>query len=1128
MISHHERALRGHTGALRRRSPRYPPPVRPHRFAPLLLVALIFAVFHSVRDHEFVDYDDHPYILENPNLESGFGLESITRAFTTPYVANWIPLTWVSLAIDHSLYGTEPAGYHLTNVVLHALSTLLLFAALLRMTGQPWPCAFVAAVFAVHPLHVESVAWATERKDTLCGLFWMLTLFAYARYVERPESRARYAAVVAGVAAALLSKPLAVTLPFALLLLDLWPLGRLHAAAEGWRPDRARLRRALLEKVPLIGLALLASAITFAVQEGTGVVRTTQFPLSLRLSNAVLSYALYLREAAWPANLAAFYPYPAQGIPAWLTGLSALLLVGVTALSARLVGSRPYLLVGWLWYLGTLLPMIGIVQVGLQAHADRYTYIPLIGIAIMLAWSALDLWRRARAARVPLALAGVLAILASAWIAQRQVATWHDTIQLFEHAAAVTDGNYLAHHRLAVAYHQRGEDAAADQHYRETLRINPFWAAPHFEYASILRERGELADAARVFARGLQLEPDHALGHKLQGLTLLDLGRYAEAETELTRALALGEASADVHAALGMASAALGHNQEALEHNRTALELDPDQVSAANNLAWTLATHPDASLRDPPEAVRIAEHAVDLTEHQVPDLLDTLAAALAARGDFDAAVRAEVEAVRTAHRQGEPAKATGYSDRLALYRAGHAFVEGAPAPESLASLHADTPLQGAVLILLDTLRPDHLSVYGYERPTSPTLEQLAARGAVFEQAISSAPWTLPAVAALLAGDASARSYDPLRRQLLRSTVERLVRAGYATAAFTEGGFVSHYFGLDRGFLEFHEQEGIVHLGGADKEPAPDARDLIDETFTAAQRWLEAHRDEPFFLLIHTYEPHAPYTRRHFAEGLEPGRFGPHFTLDDVRALQRGGLEPTPAELAYISALYDGGILASDRQVGRLLKQLERLGLTDRTLVVVTSDHGEELGEHFASHTGDHGHSLRDNLVRVPLIIANPALRGGRRRVAAQVRSVDILPTIAAALGVALPADLAGADLAPLLRGAREPERIAVGGFTKAGPKRAFVRTGAFKYIENTGGEGPRPLRSPPPPRQLYDLVADPAERHNQIDAQPEAAAQLQALLHREQALGGETTPGGEPDALPAAVRERLRALGYAE
>jgi tetratricopeptide (TPR) repeat protein len=654
--------------------------VRLHRIVPFLLLALTALVFHPVRGHEFVDYDDHVYVVENPNLTEGLGLQSIAHAFAKPYFGNWIPLTSISLQIDYARHGLEPAGYLLTNVALHALSALLLYFALARMTRAPWPSAFIAAIFAIHPLHVESVAWVSSRKDVLCGLFWMLTLCAYAYYAEKPRSGGRYALVATGVALALLSKPLAVTLPFALLMLDYWPLGRLGSEDGRRLIEPRRLRRLLLEKLPLLALAGAAAAVTYAIQEDTGVVRSAQFSLSLRASNALLSYALYLGDAIWPSGLAAFYPYPHRGVQTRALLLALLALCGISALAVCSARRRPHVLSGWLWYLGTLVPMIGIVQVGLQARADRYTYIPLIGIAIMLAWSAKELAARWRPARIPLAVAGTGAVAALATAASVQVGVWHDTISLFERAIAVTEGNYLAHHRLAATYRARGNFAKADSHFRETFRINPHWPAPQLEYASMLRERGDFAGAALYFERGLRLDPQHARARKLLGLCLLELGRYAESQAELTRALGGGEDLAEIHASLGFAAFAQGDAEAGVQHSREALRLEPFRVFAANNLAWALATHPSQALRDPQEAVRVAEAALAHSGNESPDLLDTLAAAYASAGRFEEAVQAETDALRMAIARGEASKAADYQVRLALYRGERPFVEGAAPP----------------------------------------------------------------------------------------------------------------------------------------------------------------------------------------------------------------------------------------------------------------------------------------------------------------------------------------------------------------------------------------------------------------------------------------------------------------
>jgi arylsulfatase A-like enzyme len=434
--------------------------------------------------------------------------------------------------------------------------------------------------------------------------------------------------------------------------------------------------------------------------------------------------------------------------------------------------------------------------------------------------------------------------------------------------------------------------------------------------------------------------------------------------------------------------------------------------------------------------------------------------------------------------------------------------------------------RNAVLIVIDTLRPDHLSAYGSERPTSPSLDALAARGALFEQAISNSSWTLPALIGLLSGShPSARNFE---RGLRSSEVERLRDAGFQTAAFTEGGYVSRYFGLDRGFDAWEETEGDLHWTGAER-PA-NRGGGIEHTFDRAREWLRAHGDRPFFLLVHTYEVHAPYRRRTFAEGSDPGALGATFEIQDAVRVRTGKLSIGPVERAYLERLYDGGVREADREVGALLDELEALGLTARTLVVVTSDHGEEFGEHYPDHAGDHGHSLYDNLIRVPLIVFDPTARhsDAGRRVTAQVRTLDVMPTVLDRLGVASP-PVDGRSLEPLLRGEADAERPAFArlfprGRNGIGPSRTALRAGGFKVIVNL------PFADPPVAAvELYDLSADPAEHTNLAG---EDATEREALLARLSELAGPLAEAGLPDLREVkgseALQARLRALGYAQ
>ncbi len=556
----------------------------------LVLIALPVAVFFQIRHHEFVDYDDRTYVVDNPNLRTELGGESILRAFREPYETNWIPLTWISLHVDYTLYGTEPAGYLLTNLALHVLGTLLLFAALIQLTGSTWRSAFVAAVFAIHPLHVESVAWASERKDTLSGLFWMATLLAYARYAKSP-GLGRYLLVFLCLGLGLLAKPMLVTLPFVLLLLDYWPLGRLRSDASwGW-PEAARLRRALLEKLPLFALVAASSAVTYVVQRDLGAMaHGDALPPSVRLPNALLSYAAYLREAFWPSGLAVFYPHLQSETPRALAALSGLALVLVSAGALCLARSRPYLAVGWLWYLGTLVPVIGVVQVGMQARADRYMYVPLVGLAIALAWAVAD-WvgpsprRRAVAAVAGCASLGSLAI--AAWF---QVGHWRDTYTLYRRAIAVTEGNFLAEQGLGGQLLARGRPDEAVVHFETALRITPRWAGAHIGLADARAAQGRYEEAIRGYERGLRIAPRHARGHLHLAKALAEAGHTSEAIGRYRHGIQLagGELKTDAYAALATTLVSHGDLEQAVELFETAVSRRPHFPGAHANLGFAL------------------------------------------------------------------------------------------------------------------------------------------------------------------------------------------------------------------------------------------------------------------------------------------------------------------------------------------------------------------------------------------------------------------------------------------------------------------------------------------------------------------------------------------------------------
>jgi tetratricopeptide (TPR) repeat protein len=594
-------------------APAQPPPSWRERAGIAVgLTLLVTVVYAPVVHHEFVVLDDAAYYLRNPNLDGRFGLDDLTGAFGRAYYANWIPLTSISIAIDNALYGVRPAGVLVTNALLHAVSCILLFLALARMTGRQGAAAFVAAVFAVHPLHVESVAWASQRKDVLMGVGWTASMLAYAIYRERGRAR-DYAALVGCASVAMLAKPVSVTLPFALLLLDFWPLRRFGERVRPLRSALPEMRAAVIEKLPLFALAALSAAATLASQSSAGADTSVQLSLGYRVLNAGLAYVSYAWDSVWPAGLAAFYPYRPDALlePATLAACAAVL--AISALCVWWANARSHLFVGWFWFVGTLVPMIGIVHVGMQARADRYMYIPLIGLALAATWSLPEL-RSLRPGARRAVVAGALACAAAlAFQASRQVASWSDSETLFLHAIEVTHDNAFAHGALGAYYREQGELAKAGRHIGEALRIRPDGASARFELAALR----------------------------------IDQGRLAEARTEFERARSAGKPLAEIEAGLGIVEERSGDLENAIAHYRAALKSDPQHRTANNNLAWLLATASPEALRDPAEAIRLAEALAAWNGHDA-SILDTLAAAYAAAGRMREAVGTQARAVATA------------------------------------------------------------------------------------------------------------------------------------------------------------------------------------------------------------------------------------------------------------------------------------------------------------------------------------------------------------------------------------------------------------------------------------------------------------------------------------------------
>jgi tetratricopeptide (TPR) repeat protein len=574
----------------------------------MLLASVVLAMYWQVREHSFVTYDDDVYILDNPRVRDGLTWDGVRWAFTTTHAANWHPLTWLSHMLDCQLFGVEPGSHHLSSVVLHAANVALLFLALFYLTGGFWPSLLVAAIFAVHPLRVESVAWAAERKDLLAGFFWMTTMLAYCHYARRPRP-GRYLPVFLSLALGLMAKPMLVTLPCVLLLLDFWPL------------RRSPLRWLILEKLPLCGLAAASCTVTVIAQSSGGAVSATEIlPLGWRSANALTSYVGYLWKSIWPSGLAFYYPHPAilsTGVFAFAI-LGSLLLAAGTYLALRHSGRHPYVTVGWLWYLGTLVPVIGLVQVGSQAMADRYAYLPLIGIYIAVAWSlaaAVSRWPRIRTA---VAGALCLALAALALATWRQAGHWRDSRALYEHALLVTERNYLAHNGLgnvlqragaldeamvhferalaikpdfAIAHNNlgvllknRGDLAGAAAHYEHAIRVKPDFSQAHSNLGNVLARQGDLAGAAEHYRRAIEIDPGRPAPLINLGNLFFSRGDFAEAILQYERALLIDPGLADAHKNIGVSYERLGDLPKAVVHYRRALEIDPRMSEVAGRL----------------------------------------------------------------------------------------------------------------------------------------------------------------------------------------------------------------------------------------------------------------------------------------------------------------------------------------------------------------------------------------------------------------------------------------------------------------------------------------------------------------------------------------------------------------
>ena len=713
------------------------------------LAALVWVVFGQTVHFEFVNFDDDVYVYKNPQVTGGLNLHGITWAFTHVHSSNWHPLTWLSHVLDCQIYGLNPRGHHLTNILLHTATVILLFLVLRQMTGFMWRCAFVAALFAIHPLRVESVAWIAERKDVLSGLFFMLTIGTYVAYVHHARSVFYYGLTVLMTALALMSKPMVVTLPFILLLLDYWPLKRFD------QPDRkVTFRYLIIEKIPLLGLAGAVCVITALAQKEA----MSSPPFSLRLANALISYVTYLEQMISPLNLAVLYPFPDHlALSRIAVAAVILLIISIAAVAMR--HRQPWLLFGWLWYLVALLPVIGILQVGAQAHADRYTYLPQIGLYIALAWTMAELCSGRLYRTVVLGGLSAAVLIALTFLSHTQTSYWRSSETLWTHdlictadnlTADINYGNVLlekgkideavayyqkalrfksdnadanvslgyaliqkgkgdeampylqkaleikpdnpeAHNDLGIVSFGKGNTSEAIAHFEKALQARPDYAEAFYNYGNALFQQGDMDGAIIRYQQALRIKPDYVearynLGNALfqkgkideailnyqqaiqakpnylsatynLGMAFKQKGKTDDAIAQFRRALELQPDSAETCYNLGNVLVQKGEEAEGITNLQRAVEIKPDLPDALNDLAWELATSPQASLRNGKQAVELAQRADHLADGKDLDVLDTLAAAYAEAGEFP-------EAVQTARKAIDLAQASGQADRL--------------------------------------------------------------------------------------------------------------------------------------------------------------------------------------------------------------------------------------------------------------------------------------------------------------------------------------------------------------------------------------------------------------------------------------------------------------------------------
>jgi tetratricopeptide (TPR) repeat protein len=655
------------------------------RFIALLLVLGTLAVYLPAAHHGFSLYDDNDYVTDNPMVENGLTWAGIKWAFTTCHASNWHPLTWLSHMADCQFFSLDAGMHHSVNVLFHAANSVLLLLLLMRWTNAVWPGAFAAALFAWHPLHVESVAWVAERKDVLSTFFALLTLLAYTKAVTggkcqvtgKKASRAfimspviRHLPLLPALlffALGLMAKPMLVTLPFVMLLLDYWPLKRLEVQNSGFR-----VRRLVLEKIPFFALSAASCVITFLAQHhGGAVVSLENVPLHYRLENVPVAYAGYLLKMAWPANLAVFYPLNPPS--PWELAAAVAAVVAISWLAWEVRRPRPYWLVGWLWFLGTLVPVIGLVQVGGAALADRYTYFPSIGIFLAAALGLRDGAERFRISNRIVGTAAALGLAACLALTLRQLNFWQDDVTLFSHAIAVTRNNDTAHLNLGFALEKAGRKDEALAEYRAALKLNPDRAETHNNLANLLGDTGHPDEALAEYQEALRIDPNHVASHNNYGTALVELGRFDEAMKQYAAAARLDPADWHPPYLAGKALLKQGRDPEAIPYFRQAVQLDPNNPRVLTFLAQVLASDENAQVRDGNTALAMAAKANDLTGGVQPAMLDAMAMAYAEIGQFTNAQQTAADALKLATAYDMTNDVTVIRQRLQLYQNNQPF-----------------------------------------------------------------------------------------------------------------------------------------------------------------------------------------------------------------------------------------------------------------------------------------------------------------------------------------------------------------------------------------------------------------------------------------------------------------------